>query len=112
MTSVYTAASARTGKRAGERELRASAINRASMKIAGVVQAKILTSSQNASIKRGNESRICSTSKNDFFTRSHRGMRGTRTTTAASTTRVLTAAISELRRRCRRSCSFRLFSRG
>ena len=75
------------------------------MKIAGVVQRKILTSSQKASIKRGNESRIWSTSKNDFLTRSQRGMRGMKTTTATSTTKVLAAAMNELRRRCRRSCS-------
>ena len=48
----------RTGNKAGERELRAKAINNARAKIAGVVQAKIFTSSQKASIKRGNESRI------------------------------------------------------
>jgi hypothetical protein len=89
------------------RVLRAIAINTATIKMHGVVHAKILMSSTNASRSRGNESVRRSQSKNDFFTLSQRGMRGTSMTINATTTAVLSAAMVLLRRRCRRSNSFR-----
>ena len=104
MMSVYAMVRARTGNSAGDRELRAIAINMARIRMSGADQANILTSRMNASSSRGNELRKRSPLKNDCRTRSHRGICGTRSTIAATTISELTVATAILRRF--RACSY------